>query len=91
MTENKETGIDLIQFWASWCGPCKMMKPILDEIAAERWYSFQKIDIDENEKMTEEAWITSVPTVIITVDWEEKARFTWLRSKDDVLSIIDSL
>lgn len=91
MNEKKETWIDLIQFGASWCGPCKMMKPILDEVASERWYSFQKIDIDENEKMTEEAGITSVPTVIITVDWAEKARFTWLRNKQEVLSIIDSL
>ncbi len=68
-----------------------MIKPILENISKERWYSFTMIDIDEDELLTQDSWIMSVPTVLILVNWLEEVRFSWVKSKEDILSIIDSL
>jgi thioredoxin 1 len=55
----------LIDFWAEWCGPCKMLSPILDEISNERGLLVGKLNIDENPQKMEEFSVHSIPTMVL--------------------------
>ena len=55
----------LVDFWADWCGPCKMLSPILDEIANERGILVGKLNIDENPVKMEEYSVHSIPTMVL--------------------------
>jgi thioredoxin len=55
----------LVDFWAEWCGPCKMLSPILDEISNERGLLVGKLNIDENPAKMEEYSIHSIPTMVL--------------------------
>jgi len=55
----------LIDFWAEWCGPCKKISPILDEIAQERGLWVGKLNVDENPKITSQYGINSIPTMVL--------------------------
>ena len=55
----------LVDFWAEWCGPCKMLSPILDEISNERGLLVGKLNVDENPAKMEEYSIHSIPTMVL--------------------------
>jgi len=55
----------LIDFWAEWCGPCKMLSPILDEISNERVLLVGKLNVDENPAKTTEYSVSSIPTMVL--------------------------
>lgn len=55
----------LVDFWADWCGPCKMLSPILDEIANERGILVGKLNVDENPVKMEEFSVHSIPTMVL--------------------------
>jgi thioredoxin 1 len=55
----------LMDFWAEWCGPCKMLSPILDEIASEHGLLIGKLNVDENPKKMEEYSVHSIPTMVL--------------------------
>ena len=63
----------LIDFWASWCGPCKMMSPVIDEIAEEMGDSIKvcKINIDEEQNLAVKYNVMSIPTFIVLKDGKE--------------------
>lgn len=60
----------LVDFWAVWCGPCKMVAPVLEEIAAEHGekLTVAKMDIDQNPAITQDYQILSIPTMMLFVD-----------------------
>ena len=55
----------LVDFWAEWCGPCKMVSPILDEISNETGLLVGKLNVDENLKKSSEFGVSSIPTMIL--------------------------
>ena len=55
----------LVDFWADWCGPCKMLSPILDEISEERGLLVGKLNVDENPAKMEEYSVHSIPTMVL--------------------------
>ena len=55
----------LVDFWADWCGPCKMLSPILDEIADERGLLVGKLNVDENPDKLKEYSVHSIPTMVL--------------------------
>jgi thioredoxin 1 len=77
-------GLVLVDFFAEWCGPCKMQAPILDALATEfkGKVTFAKIDVDEAPKTSNTFQITSVPTVILFKDGKEISRFIGLKDKE---------
>lgn len=89
-----QTKLTLIKFGATWCGPCKMIAPILEELADEYAdINFVDIDIDdaEAEKITAKYNIQSVPTVILFKDGKQVNQFTGFRPKDEIVKLLGSL
>lgn len=73
---------EVIDFWATWCGPCKLMNPILDEVEKENpGLTITRIDIDSDKDMVEKYNIQSVPTYIILKDGKEVDRIIGAKPK----------
>ena len=65
----KKKGKALVDCYATWCGPCKMLSPIIDEVAEEnKEYKFYKIDVDENEEFDKQFGIMAMPTLLVFED-----------------------
>ena len=71
-----ESGLKVVDFFATWCGPCKMLTPILEELSEEMQDSveFVKVDIDESMELAMEYQVTSVPTLVFIKDGQEVSR-----------------
>jgi len=80
----------LIDFYSSWCGPCKKMAPIIDEIAEESddTVVIAKIDGGEFHKIAQEYNITGVPTLVLFKNGEEVSRLNGLKSKSTILKLL---
>jgi len=80
----------LVDFWAEWCGPCKMIAPVLEQIASEHEGKVQvaKINIDENLDVTRRFEVMSIPTLILFKDGEPKLRITGARGKAQLVQEI---
>ena len=79
----------LVDFYAVWCGPCKMMAPVVDEIAAENPdIVVGKCDVDEAEELAMRFGIMSIPTLLVVKNGEVAETFVGVTSKDDILSAI---
>ena len=78
----------LVDFYAEWCGPCKMMAPIIEEIAGELQGKAKvgKINVDENQELAMEYNVMSIPTLIIFKDGKEAKRFVGATDKEDLLN-----
>jgi thioredoxin 1 len=74
----------LVDFWAEWCGPCKMVAPVVEEIAAEYSEQLQvaKMDVDSNQDTPAQYGIQGIPTLILFKDGEEAARIVGFRPKE---------
>lgn len=64
----KSNGLVLMDFWAEWCGPCKRVSPILDEISKEHGILVGRLNIDENPLKTLEFSVSSIPTMVLFED-----------------------
>lgn len=83
-----ETKTVLVDFWATWCGPCKMIAPILEEIADENSdIKVCKINVDEEDELSAKFGIMSIPTLIIFQNGKVHNKVVGLRSKEDLLSL----
>ncbi|MFH1254487.1 MAG: thioredoxin [bacterium] len=82
----------VVDFFATWCGPCKMMSPVLDEVAAELWtkYKFAKVNIDEEREIAVKHNVSSIPTFLFIKDGVVVGRETGFMSKDTLKSKIQS-
>ena len=80
----------LVDFWAEWCGPCKMIAPILDEIADEQDGSLKvaKLNVDEAPAVAREFQVMSIPTLILFKDGEPAARIVGAKGKGQLLEEI---
>jgi thioredoxin 1 len=73
---------EVIDFWATWCGPCKLMNPIIDEVEKENPdLTITRIDIDSNKDMVEQYNVQSVPTYVILKDGKEVDRIVGAKPK----------
>jgi thioredoxin 1 len=77
----------LVDFWAEWCGPCKMISPVLDEIAADHPETLRiaKINIDENLELAKRFEVMSIPTLILFKDGEQQLRLIGAKGKKQLL------
>jgi thioredoxin 1 len=85
-----EDGILLVDFWAAWCGPCKMFSPILDQIAEENDdITIGKVNIDEESELAESFDIMSIPTLLVFKDGELCNKSIGAIGKASVLELVN--
>ncbi len=86
ISQDKTTIID---FWAEWCGPCRMLGPILDKLAEENpTIQVVKVDVDSNSELSAQYGIKSIPSVHIYKNGVEISRFVGAKSKEDILKLL---
>ena len=80
----------LVDFWASWCGPCRMVSPILDEIAQEREdIKVCKINVDEQPELAERYQVMSIPTLMVVKNGAVVTQSAGARPKAKILEMLD--
>ena len=78
----------LIDFWATWCGPCMRQGPIVEELA-EEGYAVGKVDVDQNMELAQQFRVVSIPTLILFKNGAEVQRFVGLTSKEDLKNALE--
>ena len=83
----------LVDFWAEWCGPCKMIAPILDEIAKEKAGAVKvgKVNVDENQSLSFKFNIRAIPTMLFFKNGQVRDQVTGMTSKKDLLGRLEAL
>ena len=83
----------LVDFWAEWCGPCKMIAPILDEIAKEKAGSVKvaKVDVDNNQSLSARFNIRAIPSLLLFKDGQVRDQITGVTSKKNLLDKLAAL
>lgn len=90
LEENKTSGkVAIIDFYAEWCGPCRTLGPVLNELASENPnIDVIKVNVDDNSDLSAEFKIRSIPAVFIYKDGEKINQFVGMKSKEDILKLI---
>lgn len=81
----------LVDFWAAWCGPCRMVAPVIDELAEDYKGKIKvgKLNVDENGSVAAHYQIMSIPTILLFKDGEQVEKIVGARSKDEFQRVID--
>jgi thioredoxin 1 len=84
-------GLILVDFWAEWCGPCKILSPLIEEVGKEVGSKAEigKLNVDENPDMTMEFNVMGIPTTILFKDGQPVEQFVGLRRKEDYIQMIE--
>ncbi|CZQ60373.1 thioredoxin [Staphylococcus aureus] len=86
-----ESGLQLVDFWATWCGPCKMIAPVLEELAAdyEGKADILKLDVDENPSTAAKYEVMSIPTLIVFKDGQPVDKVVGFQQKENLAEVLD--
>ena len=81
----------LIDLWAPWCGPCRMMSPVIDEIAeSAEGFKVGKVNVDEQIEIAASLRVRSIPTLVVFKNGEVAAKSIGVQSKEEVLKLLDA-
>ena len=79
----------LLDFWATWCGPCRMIAPVIDKLAEERPdVKFGKINVDEQPQLAAQFGVMSIPTLVVMKDGEITNKTVGARPKEQILALL---
>ncbi|SDO72496.1 thioredoxin [Paenibacillus sp. yr247] len=92
-TSEIEAGIVLVDFWAPWCGPCKIIAPILDELSAEIGDAAKivKINVDDNPESASKYNVMSIPTLLVFKDGQLVDQLVGVQSKEKLKAVIEQV
>ena len=80
-----QSGNTIVDYWAEWCGPCKMLGPIFEELSGEiKDVKFAKVNVDHNEELSAKAGVRGIPTLVLFKDGQEVDRIVGLLPKDQL-------
>ncbi len=84
-------GVVLVDFWATWCPPCRIQGPIIDDLAAEvsDRAIITKLDVDDHGSIASRYGVSSIPTLLLFKDGEEVERFVGVQQKETLLAVIE--
>ncbi|GGI30561.1 MULTISPECIES: thioredoxin [Staphylococcus] len=89
--EQINKGVKLVDFWATWCGPCKMIAPVLEDLAAD--YDGKadvlKLDVDQNQATAAKYEVMSIPTLIVFKDGEAVDKVVGFQPKENLAQVLD--
>ena len=80
-------GVVFVDFYADWCGPCKMLGPVMDEISKNN--TVYKVNVDEEGELASKYGVMSIPCVILFKDGKELSRSIGLKTKEEILDMIN--
>ncbi|CAH1854289.1 thioredoxin [Convivina intestini] len=84
-------GVSITDFWAPWCGPCKMQSPVLDALAEEMTdVHFLKMDVDQNPQTPANFGVRAIPTLLLKKDGEVVDRLTGFHNKEQLAKILEN-
>ncbi|NNM44285.1 MAG: thioredoxin [Chlamydiae bacterium] len=88
-----KSGLTLVDFYADWCGPCRMLTPVLEKVSKDMHGTVKvlKLDIDNAQKIASSFQVTSVPTLILFKDGKEVDRIVGLRDADSIKEFISAV
>jgi thioredoxin 1 len=81
-------GTTIVDFWAEWCGPCKMIGPVLEEIAQEENVKLLKINVDENKELSSAFNLTSIPAIMVYTDGVKTKSITGAKPKPALKKVL---
>ena len=86
-----ESGVAVVDFYADWCGPCKMLAPVLDELAGELSGKAKiiKVNVDQNQDLAAEYKVQGVPTIVITKNGDVVDRSVGFQQKAGLLNLVN--
>lgn len=88
--EKVSEGLALIDFWAEWCGPCRMQTPIIEELSEEEdSVNFYAVDVDENQDLAAHFGIMSIPTLMVAKDGKIVEKLIGVHAKEQLSEILE--
>lgn len=89
--QDTQEGVVLVDFWATWCGPCRMQSPIIDQLDEEMGdkVTFAKMDVDQNPETARQFRVMSIPTLMIKKDGQVVETLVGLHGKEQLESILE--
>ena len=87
----KSEKLTIVDFWAVWCWPCRILKPLLEKIASEHpEIQLLTVDVDQNQELAGEYNINSIPAVFMFKNWQMVDNFVWVMPENEILEKIEA-